>query len=350
MNRIPYGITFHPSWWHKNAGIDFSQPFFDDYAYRVDCDVRMRRTLYDFFGRYGIGEKNPVPRPLLGTDYLAAGYLYSELLGCSIVYQSDNSPQVVCAEIDIDQVRQIRVPDLDKSPIWARMQCQIDAMLSRYGHVEPYINMQGIQNIALDLMGQEVFTSYYTDPEEVRELLGKITELTIAVGRRLYALSDDISGGVTGIVSQVMPKCYLTSNCSVEMTSNGLYEEFLLPFDIRLAEEFTNFGIHHCGRSMEHVAEGYAKVPNVTFGEVGAGSNIPCVRERLPDWHLNLRYSAVDIRNETPAEIHARVREMLAQGRADQGKISISCVGMDANTPPDNILAFLDACAEANRR
>ena len=96
MKRIPYDITFHPSWWHKNAGIDFSQPFFDDYKYRMDCDVKMRRALYDHFGAYGIGEKNPQPRPLIGTDLLAAGYLYSELMGCGIVYQPDNSPQVIC--------------------------------------------------------------------------------------------------------------------------------------------------------------------------------------------------------------------------------------------------------------
>ena len=96
MNKIPYDITFHPTWWHENAGIDFSQPFFDDYRVRMESDVKMRRTMYEHFGAYGIGEKDPQPRPLLGTDLLAAGYLYSELMGCDIVYQPDNSPQVVC--------------------------------------------------------------------------------------------------------------------------------------------------------------------------------------------------------------------------------------------------------------
>ncbi len=348
MNRIPYGITFHPSWWHKYAGVDFSQPFFDDWAYRMDCDVRMRRTLWEHFGKYGIGEKDPAPRPLLGTDLLAAGYLYSEMMGCGVLYQSDNSPQVICAEMDIDQIQKLEVPDLDRSPVWARMQRQIDALLDKYGRVEPFVNMQGIQNIALDLMGQEVFTSYYTDPDEITELLGKITDLTIAAGRRFYALSRDISGGVTGIVRDVMPECYLTSNCSVEMTSNACYEEFLLPHDVRLAKEFPNFGIHHCGKSMEHVAAGYAKVPNVTFGEVGAGSDIAYVRAHLP-WHLNLRYSAVTLQTQTPEEIREKVAEMLRLGRAEEGKISISCVGMDVNTPEENILAFLDACASYNR-
>ena len=348
MKSILYDITFHPSWWHKNAGIDFSQPFFDDYKYRMDCDVRMRRALYDHFGAYGIGEKNPQPRPLIGTDLLAAGYVYSELLGCGIVYQPDNSPQVICRNLDVDDLDQVKVPDLDHDPVWARTQRQIDGLLQDYGRVETYINLQGIQNIALDLMGQELYTAYYTDPDEVSELLQKITDMTIEIGRRFRALSSDISGGVTGIVRKVMPENYLTSNCSVEMVSNACYEEFLLPHDQRLADEFTCFGIHHCGKSMEHVCEGYSKVPNLAFAEVGAGSNIPYVREHLPNTWLNLRYSAVNIQNETPEQIHENVQRMLREGRAEEGKISISCVGMDVNTPEASIIAFLDACKTAN--
>lgn len=348
MKNILYDITFHPSWWHKNAGIDFSQPFFDDYKYRMDCDVRMRRALYDHFGAYGIGEKNPQPRPLIGTDLLAAGYVYSELLGCGIVYQPDNSPQVICRNLDVEDLDQVKVPDLDHDPVWARTQRQIDGLLQDYGRVETYINLQGIQNIALDLMGQELYTAYYTDPDEVSELLQKITDMTIEIGRRFRALNSDISGGVTGIVRKVMPENYLTSNCSVEMVSNACYEEFLLPHDLRLAAEFPCFGIHHCGKSMEHVCEGYSKVPNLAFAEVGAGSNIPYVREHLPNTWLNLRYSAVNIQNETPEQIHENVQRMLREGRAEEGKISISCVGMDVNTPEASIIAFLDACKTAN--
>ena len=42
---MKYDITFHPSWWHENAGVDFTQEFFDDPGYRMDCDGKMRRTL-----------------------------------------------------------------------------------------------------------------------------------------------------------------------------------------------------------------------------------------------------------------------------------------------------------------
>lgn len=346
MTTIPYDITFHPTWWHKNAGIDFSQPFFDDPAYRIDCDCKMRRCLYDHFGAYGIGEKDPAPRPLLGTDLLAAGYLLSELMGCKIVYQPNNSPQVKCSNLDAETVGSLRAPDLDGNPIWARTQKQIDWLLEHYGHVETYINLQGIQNIALDLMGQELFLAYYTDPDEITALLEQLTKLSIDVGQRFRALSKDISGGVTAIVRQVMPDCYLTSNCSVEMVSNAVYEEFLLPWDTRLAETFPSFGIHHCGKTMEHVCAGYQKVPNLTFAEVGAGSNLSYVRECFPHTMLNARYSAVNLVTQTPEQIAAKVKQLLHDGKAEEGHLSISCVGIDGNAPEEHILAFLKACRQ----
>ncbi len=44
------------------------------------------------------------------------------------------------------------------------------------------------------------------------------------------------------------------------MVSLETYKEFLLPYDKILAEKFQPFGIHHCGKTMEHVVEGYAEV------------------------------------------------------------------------------------------
>ncbi len=343
---MKYDITFHPSWWHRYAGVDFIQDFFDDPEYRMDCDVRMRKTLYEHFGDLGIGEKEPERRPLLGTDLLAAGYLESELFGCGIIYEPDNSPQVVCLHLDEDEIEDVQVPDLDSSEVWARTQKQIDYLLSHYGHVETYVNLQGVQNIAMDIMGQDVMTAYYSAPDEVDELLQKITDLQIAVGKRYYALSDDISGGVTAIVRQTRPEVYLTSNCSVEMVSNKLYEEHLLAFDQQLADAFPHFGVHHCGRSMEHVADGYAKIRGLEFAEVGAFSDIKTVREKLPGVFFNARYSPVRLAKASREEIREEVADLVKFGQEDGGLISVSCVGIDSNMPDEQIRYFLEACRD----
>ena len=345
---IKYGITFHPSWWHKNAGIDFVQEFFDDPAYRIDCDLKMRKCLYDRFGSFGIGEENPSPRPLLGSDFLAAGYLQSELLGCEIKYEPDNSPQVISMGLNPGEIGRIKAADLDISPVWARTQKQIDWLLEKYGRVESYVNLMGIQNIAMDIMGQGLFLAYYTDEDAVRGLLGEIYKTVLAAGKRFKALTSDVSGGVTAIIRDVMPQCYLTSNCSVEMISNDQYEDFLLEHDQALADEFGCFGIHHCGGTMEHVTEGYRKVRGLAFAEVGAGSDLAAVRQAMPDMMLNARYSPAKLLTETEQQIRAKVQALCEAGRdyKDRGLISISCVGIDSNVPYESICTFLSACSE----
>lgn len=338
---MKYDITFHPSWWHKNAGICFTRDFFDDPEYRMDCDVRMRKELFERFGAYGIGEKNPQKRPLLGTDLLAAGYLYSELMGCEIVYQEDNSPQVVCRNLDEDDMEEIALPKLSESPVWQRTAGQITYLKEKYGHVEPYVNLMGIQNIAMDLCGQNVLMAYYSAPEEVEKLLGKITELSIQVGRELRKCSADISGGVTSVVRKVQPECYLTSNCSVEMISNELYEEFLLKHDQRLADEFGSFGVHHCGATMEHVVDGYAKLKGLTFAEAGAGSDMKAVREKLPQIWLNARYSPVELKTASAEEVETRIARLYEDGRGAEGRLSVSCVGIDGSVTDAQVENFL---------
>lgn len=341
-----YDITFHPSWWHENAGINFTQEFFDDPEYRMECDLKMRRTLYDHFGAYGLGEKHPEKRPLLGTDLLATGYLHSQLMGCDIIYQADNSPQVVCKKLDLEEIADLKAPELDKHPVWQATQRQIDYLQEKYGHVEPYVNLMGIQNIALDLLGEDIFIAYYEEEDAVNHLLGEITKLSIEVGKRFKTLSGDISGGVTAIVRKTVPDCYLTSNCSVEMVSQAQYEEFLLPWDQELANAFGSLGIHHCGQTMEHVAQGYAKVRGLTFAEVGAGSDLAAVRKALPDIHLNARVSPVTLLTADENALNTLVHTLYQTGkRVDDAGISISCVGIDKNVSDAQICAFLNACA-----
>lgn len=341
---MKYDITFHPSWWHEYAGVDFTQDFFDEPEYRMDCDIKMRKALYDHFGEYGIGEKDPRKRPLLGTDLLAAGYLLSELMGCDIIYEADNSPQVMCRNLDEDDIEEVMAPDLDKSDVWKRTQKQIDYLKENYGHVETYINLQGIQNIAMDIMGQEVMVAYYTAEDEVNHLLSEITKLSVDVGKRFKALSSDISGGVTAIVRQTRPEVYLTSNCSVEMVSNDLYEKFLLPYDQQMADAFGSFGVHHCGKSMEHVVEGYSKIKGLDFAEVGAFSDMKAVRKALPGVFLNARYSPVRLMNASKDEVMNEVQALVNDGQENGGLISVSCVGLDKNISDEKIKYFLEAC------
>jgi len=133
---MQYNIVFHPSWWHKNAGIDFSESFWNDPEVRIEADMKMRRVLFERFGTFGLGEENPKPRPLIGSDLLACGYLPSQILGCKVVFSKNDAPQVLCAELDEEDALAIPFPDFDKNPVWQGIQRQLDWLQEKYGRVE----------------------------------------------------------------------------------------------------------------------------------------------------------------------------------------------------------------------
>ncbi|MBQ8640220.1 MAG: hypothetical protein IJ468_13775 [Lachnospiraceae bacterium] len=329
-------ITFHPSWWNKNCGVDFDRRFFDDPEYRIACDMKMRKTLYEKFGDYGIGEKNPAPRPIIGSDLIASGYLYSELLGCDIRYGEDAPPEVISKEAVLEEM-----VDWKNHPTWKKLEEQVEWLKKNYGHVVPCVNLQGVQNLAIDVRGSEFMMDYYEEPEQCETLLEICTKLSIEIGNYFYRLTEQISGGVTAIVNQTVPKAYVTSNCTVDMISPNLYEEFLLPCDQRLAEVFPVFGVHHCGTAMERYAKSYAKIkPHLEFAEVGAGSDIAAVREALPDTFLNLRYSPVKLKTASVDEIRYELEQAKKAG-GDRDLVSLSCVGIDSGVSDEQVKAYL---------
>lgn len=342
---MQYEICFHPSWWYSAGEIRFGRGFWDDPETRIAADMKMRRILFEKFGEFGEGEEHPDPRPLVGSDYTACGFLFSEMLGCKVLYEDDNSPQVLCAELDEDACNRLRVPDLDQSPAWQRTERQLRVLKERYGRVESHINLQGVQNLALDLRGQNLFTDYYEEEELARHLLDVSCATLLEAGKRLMEYTPALSAGVTNIVKHVCPNNFVTSNCSVEMVSQRIYEEFLLEYDTRLAEAFPDFGIHHCGKSMEHVVKGYAKVPNLRFVEVGAGSDLKAVADALPgDVLINARYSPVRLMTVSEGQLREELAEMTEIVPGD--RLSISCVGIDSKCSDERIRSFLRACSE----
>lgn len=335
-------VVFHPRWWSQNAGVSFDERFFADPDVRIDADCRMRRALHERFGELGLGAENPRPRPLLGSDLLACGYLASWMLGCEVIFSHDDAPQVRCANLDDAAAWALCAPDLQESAVWRRIQTQIDVLHARFGRVETHINLMGVLNVALDLRGQQLFMDFYEEPDLARHMLGVCAETLIRIGRRLRLYSDALSSGVTSVMAKVAPKVYLTSNCAVDMVSLPMYEAFLLEHDNAMADCFAPFGIHHCGKSMERVIGGYAKVRNLAFVEVGAGSDVAEVIRSLPDSVLvNLRVSPVALANESREELTRQIRAMRALAAPE--RLSISCVGIDGSVGDERIRWLFEA-------
>lgn len=67
-SSIPVEVIFNPNWWFRNYGISFDESFYLGFEQRIINDVAMRRALHE---RFGIGEANQQPRPIIGSQHTA---------------------------------------------------------------------------------------------------------------------------------------------------------------------------------------------------------------------------------------------------------------------------------------
>jgi uroporphyrinogen-III decarboxylase len=134
----------------------------------------------------------------------------------------------------------------------------------------------------------------------------------------------------------------------VEQILGDTYHEFGLPYDAWLAQRCQPYGIHHCG-SVDPVIEHYAKVPNLVFVEAGFGSDFARARQILgPQVAFNARISPVLMKNGSPEEVAAAVRDAIDQG-PPLGNYSIDTVGLTFGTPDENIRAALNTARQYGR-
>ena len=346
---LPVDVIFHPDWWHTHYGLDFREPFHFDARVRVESEQRMRQALYDRFGDLGLGESNAQPRPVVGPVHLAIGFVVQAMLGCEVRFSADAAPWVLCAGLDEDQIWALEVPDLETTGPMRETIAMMDALEAEYGYLEGDIPWDGIQNIALDLRGQQLFFDYYDHPDLVHHLFDVIARTIYRVADYVRQRTGTNSISLNRIVASIDPQLNLHSNCSVQMISRTTYETYLLPYECWLAERLQPYGIHHCGDNLEHVIQAYARVPRLVYVDVGWGSDVAACRRALPEAFFSLRLSPVRLRTATPEQVQADVEHLLDQvGPLD--KVALCCVSMDSGTPDENVRAIFKAVERYRQR
>jgi hypothetical protein len=335
-------VVFHPDWWHGHYGLDFREPFHFDPEVRVESERLMRQALFDRFGDLGLGETDAQPRPVVGPVHLAIGFIVQAMLGCQVRFSAHASPWVLCAALSDEQVWDLLVPELDSAPMMRQTIELMDDLEEKFGYLEGDIPWDGVQNTALDLRGQQLFLDYHDNPQLVHHLFDVIARTIYLVASYVESRTGTSSISLNRIVASIDTRLHLHSNCSVQMISKRTYERFLLPYECWLAERLQPYGIHHCGDNLEHVVDAYARVPGLSYVDVGWGSDIVACRDALPDAFLSLRLNPARLRSQTPDQVRADVAHLLDQaGPLD--RVALCCVAMDSSTPDENVRAIFEA-------
>jgi len=335
-SRIPVEVIFNPNWWYRNYGISFEEPFYFDRERRIADDVTMRRALHE---RFGLGERDPQPRPVVGSQHVAGGFVIPALLGVEIRFAPDQAPWPVPADLSRERTMALRVPEIETTWPMNRWIADMDALEKEFGYVVGDFDADGILNTALQVRGQQFFVDLLEDPELVTHLCGVILETQARVADCVRSRTGTCGVSSNRSILNVDPRIYLECNCSMQMISPALYGRTLAPYEQALAERTRPFGIHHCGNNLHLFATRYARTGAV-FYDVGWGSDIARTSVLLPDAFLNLRLSPVRMLQETAETIRGdAARALEAAGRTE--KVGLCCINMDYGTPDGNVLAML---------
>lgn len=342
---LPVEVVFHPSWWHRHAGIEFDPDFFYDPRRRVEDERKMERVLYERFGDLGLGEDRDCDLAVIGPVHNAAGYLLSEMLGCRVEYQADAPPQVIPAhrpDLDLD------VEAAFRSEAFLRLTRLVERLKGGPGRVVGDVNWGGILNLALDIRGQDIFLDLVDRPGEARNFFGRLAAVIDRFTSYVGGETGTTSVSVNRLVRHLPGAVFLHSECALTMISVEHYRVFLMPFDTAWSLRRRPFGVHYCGADPHRFADAFAELPNLDFLDVGWGGDVEALRRKLPETFLNIRLSPVEIVGQSVEDIRRAIETRVAAS-ADPRRTGVCCINMDDRVGDDQVRAIFETVFDLRR-
>ncbi len=337
---LPLEFVFNPNWWNHEAGIGFDRNFYLDPVTREANDVIMRRVLFEKFGSYGFGEPNPEPRPVIGSEFVAGGFVIPALLGAEIRFSSAEAPQPLPQKWLPEQIDAFSLSDIRNRWPLNELIAGWNDQKKRYGYLQGDLNTDGLLNAAYHFYGPDLFSDLIENPDRPVRFMREIGKLIIDTALIIQQQSTSVSIGVNRMAAHLSPSPFIHSNCSVQMISPRTYQKYLLPLEQEMALRIQPYGVHHCGVKTETYAKYYAQIP-LSYCEIGWESNPALCRQELPGVFLNLRLSPIRMLNCSAAEIKADV-EFLLDSAKDLSQVGICCINIDHGTPEENLITVCE--------
>jgi hypothetical protein len=345
-NKLPVDIVFAPEWWNAHEGIVFDHDFFFHPAKRVEMEQKMEKSLYERWGKYGLGTNRNDQRPEVGAVHLAAGFLLSEMMGCKVVYSENHPPQVITAR---RENLNLQIEDIFKSNAFNSFSQLIDKLKKKYSCLTGDVNWGGILNLALDLRGEDIFSDMMIYPDQVREYFRTISEVIDKFVSIVQLETGTSSISVNRNVRHFKSPIYLHSECSHTMISEDDYENILLVYDIKWSNQKRPFGIHYCGNDPHRFAKSFAKIPHLDFLDLGWGGDVKILRKNLPNTFFNLRLSPVEIKNQDTNEIRKTITKLVNDSE-NPYLTGVCCINMDDSVTDEKVDAIFETVEEIKKR
>lgn len=328
-------IGFTPKWYHQALGIDFGEKWHTNPAYRKQSLAEMRIEIDRRFPGNQIGKhENEMPDLLTG---LFGACSIAAIYGVPIRFEADQWPVSEHVHISDEEMENLQPPDLSVNPFFLKIMEQVDWIARNEGKVFGFMNWQGVLNNAQRIRGQELFMDFYMNPEGVKNLLDCICTTMIEAAKILQQKQRD---------SGIDFSFFTVSNCLVNMLSPELYNEFILPFDQKIAESFNTIGIHNCAWSATPYLVDYAKVPKLGYIDMGMDSDLEIAKTLFPETRRSIMYTPMDLANKTTEQIRNDM-EFIA---SKYGPCDIVAADIEFGTPDEKVRELVTICNEISEK
>ncbi|MCE1197360.1 MAG: hypothetical protein LWW85_00200 [Marinilabiliales bacterium] len=324
-------IGFTPKWYHESAGVDFGVRWHADPIYRRHAIQNMRRVVDDRFPGNRMGRQREEKEDLLTGIYGAC--IVSSLFDVPIRYAADQWPVAEHLEMTDEEILNLRPVDPSTHPFFLSLLEQVDNVADMTGKADGFLNWQGVLNNAQRLRGQQLFMDLLMAPELALHLFECITDTMIRAAV-LFREHQAKRGSVY--------RFFTVSNCLVNMLSPDLYQDYLLPFDLKISEAFSSLGIHNCAWDASPYLDGYAAITNVSYVDMGQDSDLVRARECFPHARRAVMYTPMDLARKSRQELKIDLISLAEKF----GPCDLVAADVEAGTPDQKVLDLISLCEE----
>jgi hypothetical protein len=328
-------IGFTPGWYRAALGIEFGERWHTDLHYRRQTRIEMAYELNRRFPGTPIGQNGKNGIDLLTGTYGASAI--AAIYGIPVRYDQNNWPISEHQYLTEDEIENLMPPDLDQNPFFVSLMDQVDRIGEEEGRISGFMNWQGVLNNAQRLRGQDIFMDMFLAPERTRHLLECVCKTMMDAAKKLHRKQ---------LKYEDTPLFFTVSNCLVNMVDPDLYEEFLLPFDQKIADAFNMIGIHNCAWSATPYLVHYAKIPKVAYLDMGLDSDLNKAQILFPLSRRAIMYTPMDIANKSSGELRSDLEHIARE----YGRCDIVVADIESETPDEKVKDFIRLCDKISER
>ncbi len=324
-------IGFTPKWYSDALGIDFGEQWHTDPVFRKETIIAMKEELKRRFVGTSIGQ---VDEPQEDVDLLTGTYgacLIASLFDIPIIYYKDNWPNCEHKYLSDCQVDNLEIPDFENNSLFCSLMRQIDKIAEMETVVRGFINWQGVLNNAYRIRGSQLFMDFCEKPERSHHLLSIVTEVMIRAGKLIHQRQKQ---------SGFNPSFYTVSNCLVNMVSPEQYEQFILPYDKKIALTFGAIGIHNCAWNANPYMDLYSKVPYLEYIDMGIESDLSKAKKIFKDVRRALMYTPMDLQEKNNEQIEEDLN-IIAE---NYGPCDVIVADIESQDLDKKVLSFIEKC------